>query len=181
MTGADNRHPEAPARPIVMIPARLASTRLPDKPLADIHGAPMIVHVWRRAVEAGLGPVVVACAEEAIAAAFGSVEIVAAAINVVPSHQMLCSVGFIVTMDPLRCRVPLKAGRGDYPDLMDTDQPVVLDVLPRGQQGKVTLKDFTQERAVDGLGSQWSKASVLAAVERIDSSALKERGARDVG
>ena len=69
MTGADNRHPEAPARPIVMIPARLASTRLPDKPLADIHGAPMIVHVWRRAVEADLGPVVVACAEEAIAAA----------------------------------------------------------------------------------------------------------------
>ncbi len=59
----------APSRPIVMIPARLASTRLPDKPLADIQGQPMIVHVWRRAVEAGLGPVVVACAEEAIAEA----------------------------------------------------------------------------------------------------------------
>jgi 3-deoxy-manno-octulosonate cytidylyltransferase (CMP-KDO synthetase) len=52
-----------------MIPARLASTRLPDKPLADIHGAPMIVHVWRRAMEAELGPVVVACAEAAIAEA----------------------------------------------------------------------------------------------------------------
>lgn len=52
-----------------MIPARLASTRLPDKPLADIHGAPMIVHVWRRAMEADVGPVVVACAEEAIAEA----------------------------------------------------------------------------------------------------------------
>ena len=51
---------------IVMIPARLASTRLPDKPLADIHGAPMIVQVWRRAVEAGIGPVVVAAAEAAI-------------------------------------------------------------------------------------------------------------------
>ena len=55
--------------PLLVIPARLASTRLPGKPLADIGGAPMIVHVWRRAVEAGLGPVVVACAEEAIAAA----------------------------------------------------------------------------------------------------------------
>jgi 3-deoxy-manno-octulosonate cytidylyltransferase (CMP-KDO synthetase) len=58
-----------PKSPIVMIPARLASTRLPDKPLADIHGAPMIVHVWRRAMEADVGPVVVACAEDAIAAA----------------------------------------------------------------------------------------------------------------
>lgn len=61
--------PNPPENPIVMIPARLASTRLPDKPLADIHGAPMIVHVWRRAMEAEVGPVVVACAEEAIAEA----------------------------------------------------------------------------------------------------------------
>src|SRR3546814_13073880 len=38
-----------------------------NKPLADIHGQPMIVHVWRRAMEAEVGPVVVACAEEAIA------------------------------------------------------------------------------------------------------------------
>ncbi len=52
-----------------MIPARLASSRLPDKPLADIAGEPMIVHVWRRAMEAGLGPVYVACAEAAIAEA----------------------------------------------------------------------------------------------------------------
>lgn len=55
--------------PIVVVPARMASTRLPGKPLADIHGAPMIVHVWRRATEADVGPVVVACAEPEIAAA----------------------------------------------------------------------------------------------------------------
>ncbi len=64
-----------PRSPIVMIPARLASTRLPGKPLADIHGLPLIVHVWRRAVAADLGPVVVACAEpeiaDAVAAAGG--------------------------------------------------------------------------------------------------------------
>lgn len=53
--------------PIIVIPARMASTRLPGKPLADIHGEPMIVHVWRRAVEAGIGPVLVACAEREIA------------------------------------------------------------------------------------------------------------------
>lgn len=56
-----------PTNPLVVIPSRLASTRLPDKPLADIHGAPMIVHVWRRAVAAGIGPVVVACGDAAIA------------------------------------------------------------------------------------------------------------------
>jgi len=45
----------------------MASTRLPGKPLADIHGQPMIVHVLRRGQEAGIGPVAVACAEEEIA------------------------------------------------------------------------------------------------------------------
>jgi 3-deoxy-manno-octulosonate cytidylyltransferase (CMP-KDO synthetase) len=48
------------ANPIVLIPARMSATRLPGKPLADIHGAPMIVHVWRRATEADIGPVWVA-------------------------------------------------------------------------------------------------------------------------
>ncbi len=56
---------------MVLIPARMASTRLPGKPLADIHGQSMIVHCLRRAEEAEVGPVVVACAEAEIA---GSVE-----------------------------------------------------------------------------------------------------------
>jgi 3-deoxy-manno-octulosonate cytidylyltransferase (CMP-KDO synthetase) len=53
-------------KPIVIIPARMASTRLPGKPLADLHGEAMIVHVWRRAIEADIGPVIVACAETEI-------------------------------------------------------------------------------------------------------------------
>jgi 3-deoxy-manno-octulosonate cytidylyltransferase (CMP-KDO synthetase) len=52
---------------LIIIPARLASTRLPDKPLADICGAPMIVQVFRRAVEAGVGPVLVAADGDEIA------------------------------------------------------------------------------------------------------------------
>ena len=52
--------------PLILIPARMASTRLPGKPLADIHGQPMIVHVWRRAMEAKAGRVAVAAAEPAI-------------------------------------------------------------------------------------------------------------------
>lgn len=58
-----------PGNAIVLVPARMASTRLPGKPLADIAGEPMIVHVWRRAVEAGIGRVVVAADDERIAAA----------------------------------------------------------------------------------------------------------------
>jgi 3-deoxy-manno-octulosonate cytidylyltransferase (CMP-KDO synthetase) len=54
---------------IVVIPARMASARLPGKPMADIHGIPMIVHVWRRAVEANVGRVLVASAEIEIAEA----------------------------------------------------------------------------------------------------------------
>jgi 3-deoxy-manno-octulosonate cytidylyltransferase (CMP-KDO synthetase) len=55
--------------PILLIPARLASTRLPAKPLADIGGVPMIVRVLRQAEAAGLGPVAVAAGEAEIAAA----------------------------------------------------------------------------------------------------------------
>ena len=52
---------------LILIPARMASTRLPGKPLADIAGEPMIVHVLRRAEAAGLGPVAVATDSDAIA------------------------------------------------------------------------------------------------------------------
>ncbi len=48
---------------IIIIPARMASTRLPGKPLADIGGAPMIVRVMERARAAGVGPVYIACSE----------------------------------------------------------------------------------------------------------------------
>ena len=54
---------------LILIPARMASTRLPGKPLADIAGLPMIVHVLRRAEAAGIGEAVVATDSEAVAAA----------------------------------------------------------------------------------------------------------------
>jgi len=58
--------------PIVVIPARMASTRLPGKPLADIAGMPMIVRVWRQAKAAKIGDVVVAAAEREICEAIES-------------------------------------------------------------------------------------------------------------
>ncbi|MCY4229651.1 MAG: 3-deoxy-manno-octulosonate cytidylyltransferase [Alphaproteobacteria bacterium] len=61
---------------LIVIPARMASTRLPGKPLADIAGRPLIIHVLERAVEADVGPVLVACSElevaEAVRAAGGA-------------------------------------------------------------------------------------------------------------
>jgi len=54
------------SEPLILIPARMASTRLPGKPLANIHGVPMIVQVWRRAMEAKVGRVAVAAAEREI-------------------------------------------------------------------------------------------------------------------
>ncbi len=54
-------------KPVVIIPARMASTRLPSKPLADIGGVPMIVRVWAQAMKAGIGPVIVAAGDAEIA------------------------------------------------------------------------------------------------------------------
>jgi 3-deoxy-manno-octulosonate cytidylyltransferase (CMP-KDO synthetase) len=55
--------------PLIIIPARMAATRLPGKPLADIGGKPMIVRVLERAAQAGIGPVAVAAGEPEILAA----------------------------------------------------------------------------------------------------------------
>lgn len=57
---ADQKVLPVPLKSLIIIPARMQATRLPGKPLADIHGVPMIVHVWRRAVDSASGDVVVA-------------------------------------------------------------------------------------------------------------------------
>lgn len=105
--------------PLVLIPARMQAQRLPGKPLADIAGEPMIVHVWRRAVEAGIGPVAVATdareiADAVIAAggravmtradhASGSDRIAEAAERLDPNgrHDVIVNVqGDLPTIDP---------------------------------------------------------------------------------
>lgn len=57
---------------LVVIPARMQASRLPGKPMADIHGEPMIVHVWRKAVAAEVGRVIVASDSEDILQAIRS-------------------------------------------------------------------------------------------------------------
>jgi 3-deoxy-manno-octulosonate cytidylyltransferase (CMP-KDO synthetase) len=119
--------------PIVLIPARMASTRLPGKPLADIAGTPMIVRVWRQAVAAGIGPVVVAAAEREIAAAVESAggravltapdlpsgsDRIFAALNLVDpgsSHDVVVNLqGDLPALDPrdIRAAVDALAGTG---------------------------------------------------------------------
>lgn len=61
--------PKTSTKTLILIPARMASTRLPGKPLADIAGLPMIVHVLRRAEAARIGEAVVATDSEAVATA----------------------------------------------------------------------------------------------------------------
>ncbi len=73
------------ANPIVIIPARMASSRLPGKPLADICGEPMIAHVWRRAIEADVGPVLVAADDSRIVQAVEAVG--GKAVLTRPDHQ----------------------------------------------------------------------------------------------
>ena len=54
---------------VAIIPARFASTRLPGKPLVDIHGKPMVVHVMERALQSGADRVIVATDHPDVAAA----------------------------------------------------------------------------------------------------------------
>jgi len=70
---------------LVLIPARMAATRFPGKPLADIDGAPMIVHVWRRSVAAEIGHVAVATDSAEIADAVRSAG--GEAVLTAPDHE----------------------------------------------------------------------------------------------
>ena len=105
------------SNPIVLIPARMASTRLPGKPLADIAGLPMIVQVWRRAMEADVGPVIVACAEAEIVAAVeraGGRAVLTRADHPSGSDRIFEALG---TLDP-RCRHDIVVNlQGDLPTL----------------------------------------------------------------
>jgi 3-deoxy-manno-octulosonate cytidylyltransferase (CMP-KDO synthetase) len=112
-----------PSAPLVLIPARLASTRLPNKPLAEIAGVPMIVQVWRRAMEAALGPVVVACGDreifDAVRAAGGE------AVMTRPDHAS----GSDRIFEALRAVDP--SGRHDCIVNLQGDLPTLDPALPR--------------------------------------------------
>jgi 3-deoxy-manno-octulosonate cytidylyltransferase (CMP-KDO synthetase) len=106
---------------LIVIPARLASTRLPGKPLADIAGEPMIVHVMRRAQAADIGAVVVATDSEAIAACVekaGGRAVMTRADHVSGSDRIFEALG---SADPTgRCGIVVNM-QGDLPLLAPAD------------------------------------------------------------
>ena len=166
-------------RPIVLIPARMASTRLPGKPLADIGGTPMIVHVWRRAREADVGPVVVAADDSAIVAAVeaaggrailtqgdhasGSDRIAEALARLDPErrHDTVVNVqGDLPTIAPEAVRAAAALGEADIVTLAtpirraeERDDPNVVKAIgtPIGDQ-RLRALYFTRARAPWGEG-----------------------------
>jgi 3-deoxy-manno-octulosonate cytidylyltransferase (CMP-KDO synthetase) len=106
---------------LTIIPARMASTRLPGKPLADIAGTPMIVHVLRRAEAAQTGPVVVATDSEAIFACVekaGGRAVMTRADHVSGSDRIFEA---LAGADPEgRCNIVLNV-QGDLPTIDATD------------------------------------------------------------
>ena len=106
---------------LILIPARLSATRLPGKPLADIAGEPMIVHVLRRAQEAKLGPVVVATDSEVIVAAVekaGGRAVMTRADHVSGSDRIFEALGII---DPEGTAKIIVNVQGDLPTLTPAD------------------------------------------------------------
>jgi 3-deoxy-manno-octulosonate cytidylyltransferase (CMP-KDO synthetase) len=102
---------------LILIPARMASTRLPGKPLADIAGVAMIVHVLRRAEASGLGPVVVATDDGSIAAAVtaaGGRAVMTRPDHVSGSDRIFEALGAV---DPQRAARIVVNVQGDLPTL----------------------------------------------------------------
>lgn len=179
-------------RPIVLIPARLASTRLPNKPLADIHGKPMIVRVWERAMAAGIGPVAVAAAEPEIVQAVesaggrailtdpalpsGSDRIHAALGQLDPgaSHDVVVNLqGDLPAIDPaaLRAVVDALAAQADIATLAAeiteererTDPNVVKAVLALPPGSRTgRALYFTRATAPTGPGPLWHHIGIYA-------------------
>ncbi len=118
-----------PRAPVILIPARLGSTRLPRKALADIVGRPMIQHVWTRAHRASLGPVAVvtdsAEIEDVIRAAGGAV--------VIEQGDFPCGsdriAAALATLDPERRHDAVVNLQGDNPFLPDGALAAALALL----------------------------------------------------
>jgi 3-deoxy-manno-octulosonate cytidylyltransferase (CMP-KDO synthetase) len=146
---------------LILIPARMASTRLPGKPLADIAGMPMIVHVLRRAEAAGLGPVVVATDSPEIAAAVehsGGHAAMTRKDHVSGSDRIFEALGKV---DPQGRSAIIVNVQGDLPTLSPGDVAAVIAVLADPEVDIGTLaaeitkpEERTNPNVVKLVGSQ---------------------------
>lgn len=145
---------------IVLIPARMASTRLPGKPLADIHGLPMIVHVLRRAEAAHIGDAVVATDSEAVQAAVekaGGRAVMTRSDHVSGSDRIYEA---LEALDPEhRCEVAVNV-QGDLPTIAPDDIRAALKPLADPDVDIATLAaiitepaELTNPNVVKAIGS----------------------------
>ncbi len=144
---------------MVLIPARMASTRLPGKPLADIAGAPMIVRVMQRAQDARVGEVVVATDSEAVAAAVekaGGRAVMTRADHVSGSDRIYEA---LETVDPEhRIEVAVNL-QGDLPSIEPADIRAALAALADPEVDITTLA-----------------AEITDPAERSDANVVKVKG-----
>jgi 3-deoxy-manno-octulosonate cytidylyltransferase (CMP-KDO synthetase) len=181
----------APTNPVVLIPARLAATRLPGKPLIAIAGQPMIVHVWRRAMEADIGPVIVATPDADIADAIrtaggraqmtgyehqsGSDRIAEALAALDPDRRFDAVVnvqGDLPVLDPETIRAPLRLLANPAVDIAtpvalardhERNNPNVVKAIfePNGDSQGRALY-FTRATAPSGEGALWHHIGLYA-------------------
>ena len=169
------------AETLIVIPARLKATRLPDKPLALIEGEPMIVHVWRRAVEADCGRVLVATDAPSVQDAVlkaggeamltsdqhqsGSDRIYEALTRVDPGRKVAAIVnlqGDLPTLDPAlirACLATIQGGKADIGTLAaeirrkeERTDPNVVKVVGSPLQEPNTLRALYFSRATVPYG-----------------------------
>ena len=134
--------------PIILIPARMASTRLPGKPLALIAGRPMILHVLAIAQAAALGPVAVACAEPEIAEA-----VTAAGGHAILTDPALSSGSdrihaALQHLDPTGAHDTIINLQGDVPTLPPAHLTAVLEPLRAGYDIGTLVTECTAEEAL---------------------------------
>ena len=130
----------------VLIPARLASTRLPNKPLADIHGAPMVVRVAQRALLSGAMRTVVAADSAEIVEkclAFGVQAVLTRSDHASGSDRLAEACGLLgLAADDIVVNV-----QGDEP-LMD---PALIDAVARLLAGRADCAMSTAAHSIDQL------------------------------
>jgi 3-deoxy-manno-octulosonate cytidylyltransferase (CMP-KDO synthetase) len=156
---------------LIVIPARLKATRLPDKPLADIGGEPMIVHVWRRAVEADCGAVVVATDSEKVREAI--VTAGGAALMTRPDHVSGSDRVYeaVLAHDPAAKLDMIVNLQGDLPTLDPALVRACLTALREGNAdiGTIAAKivrdeERTDPNVVKAIGSPLPGSSTLRAL-----------------
>ncbi len=144
---------------LILIPARVAATRLPGKPLADIAGEPMIAHVLRRAQEAGIGPVAVATDSPEVAAIVdkaGGRAVMTRADHASGSDRVFEALGKV---DPERTAKIVVNLQGDLPTIAPSDIAAALRPLGDGAVDIATLA-----------------AEITVAEERTDPNVVKVVG-----